>query len=471
MQYGRKNNRSLLTPSNQGMARRVDKRLDSIVNSQAAKFENSLAVDGVPCVVWNRNTHNSNRKCTCSNTAGAYFGESQGNTIIDSDSSDNYTSSTLLDDNEVEYSVTSGAFIIETDLNRSNDLYEYVGESLTMGNYDGYFAGKQAVESIQDKLQPTDSYLTNLRLLTGEEPIGGDLIDAISDSGEIPDFDADDDPLRDVKNVEINDFDNPVNTSTEDLFNSVSLSCPICIGTGYVDEWQPFNGSRIVLDITHPGCELLDSDIAATKPVSVELPAQGSIMFKSITIPMEWNHVVSLHVFNMGKFLINGYDYVFYYSTISAPDTWLPFSYSVLSTFKNKIRQNKINIKITAKRLITFTHCVLMFHVGKVIKIQVPELDVPNQSEFIDWNLTVQFEVSPKTQIKENSYITEAKYGRIWKVESVNRRLNAGGKSFGYQVSARAIHSYEKAAMMLRVFGDYVDPFSLDVDKNMDLEL
>jgi hypothetical protein len=474
VQFGRKNNRNLLTPTNQGMSRRADNRLDMVVNSQAAKFENSLAVDGVPCVIWNRLTNSSNRRCTCSTGGGSYSANSASSILPSEDlDEDSYVSNVQLDDEEnEEYTITSIASNIESELVRSNNLYEYVGQSLIRGNYDNYFAGKQVTESIRDKLQPDNYSANNFYSKTGDSPIGGDLMDALSEDGNLPDFDADDDPLVDVKNIGGTDFDNASgSSSSDDLFNSVSLSCPICIGTGYVDEWQPFNGTRIVLDVTHPGFELIDGDINTSKPVSIELPATGSLVFNSVTIPMDWNHTVSLHIFNMGKYLRHEIDYVLEYSTPTNPTVWLPFSYSVLTTLKNQISQNKINIKVIAKRLITFTHGVLLLQIGKIAKIQVPELDVPNQSEFIDWNLTVQFEISSKTQIKENSYITEGKYGRIWKVESVNRRLSAGGKSFGYQVSARAIHSYEKAAMVLRVFGQYIDPFEVDVDSNMDMEL
>ena len=473
MQFGRKNNRNLLTPSNQGMSKRADTRLDMVVNSQAAKFENSLAVDGVPCVIWNRLTNSSNRRCTCSAGGGSYSANLASSILPSEDLEEDYSSNVQTDDEEnEEYKITSIATNVESDLIRTSNLYEYVGQSLTRGNYDNYFAGKQVTESLKDKIQPNDYSVDNFFKKTGDSPIGGDLMDALTEEGNLPDFDSDDDPLVDVKNSNGSGFDNSSNnSSSDDLFNSVSLSCPVCIGTGYVDEWQPFNGMRIVLDVTHPGFELIDGDINTSKPVSIELPATGSLVFKGVVIPMDWNHTVSLHFYNMGKYLTHEIDYALEYSTPVTPTVWLPFSYSVLTTLKNQISQNKINIKIIAKKLITFTHGVLLLQIGKIAKIQVPELDVPNQSEFIDWNLTVQFEISSKTQIKENSYITEGKYGRIWKVESVNRRLSAGGKSFGYQVSARAIHSYEKAAMVLRVFGQYIDPFAIDVDANMDMEL
>ena len=43
---GRRGIRSLQTSANQGLARRADNRLDGIVDAQAAKFKNALAVDG-----------------------------------------------------------------------------------------------------------------------------------------------------------------------------------------------------------------------------------------------------------------------------------------------------------------------------------------------------------------------------------------------------------------------------------------
>lgn len=469
MQLGRRQSRSLLTPSNQGMARRADKRLDSTVNSAAARFETALAVDGVFCVVWNRTS--GSRSCSCqeSTSSSASFSGFQP-TIMDS--SKVSTNVVINADGEEQTVRTSGASVSVDVLH--DDLYQYVGENLTRDGLDGYFQGRTVNETTRQRINPDEGdFYQDFTDETGDAPVGGDLLEALSEDGIYADFDADDDPLIDV----VNPYGAlPTDSTTgqgDNMLNSVTLACPVCVGTGRVDAWQPFNGTRQVLDITHPGIEIGDASFSDdTQPQVLEIPQNGTVSWNNVILPIAWEHSMALRVFHEGVLLVDGRDYTLEYELVTATGTWLPLTMNTLSSLrKNATSVYHLNIRLTANRLLMFTHVLIVLADGFLPKIQVPELNIPNNSEFIDWELNVQFEVSSKVELRENSYINEAKYGRLWKISAVNRKISAAGKSFGYQVDARAIHSFEKAALALKMFGEYIDPFSMGVDEEMDDEL
>lgn len=471
IKVGARASRSLQTASNQGMARRVDIRLDGTVNAQAARFETSLAVDGVMAAVWNR--RRGHRQCSCQE-GSAKIGsilEPIPTLMPSADSESNVDTEIIYDNTDPLNPVESHIIRSESNVDFGGDNYQWVGSSLTHDDMDSYFANQHVIEQPRDKVQPEGAFIDHFHEITGDAPMAGDILESFEEADTL-DFDSDDDPLVDVINPEFEDPSDIMSSQGDNLLNSVSLNCPICIGSGMVDGFEMFNGIRHVLDITHPGLDLEDTTVDEdAQPSIFEIPQNGRIKWRNINLPMGWTNTISLSFFNLGELLIHGYHYRLEYSDLATPTVWNSFDFDTLHSFRNGNAVKWINIRLVALRLFRFSHGVLLLSVGRMPRIQVPELNIPNASEFIDWNLSVEFEVSAKIELRENSYITEAKYGRIWKVETVNRRLTASGKSHGYQVGARAIHTFEKAAMALRVYGGYINPFGMDVDDEVDLDL
>jgi hypothetical protein len=117
---------------------------------------------------------------------------------------------------------------------------------------------------------------------------------------------------------------------------------------------------------------------------------------------------------------------------------------------------------------LVFSHIEIVFSLGDVVRMQIPDMEVPNEDEYVDWNLSTNFELPSDVEIRENSYLVEGKYTRTWKVTQINRKLTARGKSFGYAVGVRALHSFERQFFMFNILGKPRDPFSNKSIRRMD---
>lgn len=465
MRIGHRQVRSLQTPANQGMSRRADKRVDATANSAAAKLEHSLATDGSIAFIWN--SKRGHEPCTC-RSSDAFDNDSFSN-----EGSSGFSTTEVSTSVDDEGNVTSSASENNPSSSKfGDDDYTYVGERLTEDNLDSYLRDRMTEETVPDKINQDHNDVEDFFGETDGRPLDGDIISAFELDGQPgvgANRDDDNNPLVDELSGggTLEDVD--------DLLTPSTVSCPICLGRGNVDTLDFYNGQRIILHAGSPNLSVQDSEFLEDQPLRILQPAKGNqIIWSNVKIPSLWKHLVRIVLFDMGR-VVPLSDAKVYYIHSSAPGTKIPLNFDSINALQksgNLSVSNSIDIVVEAAQDdIEFTHFEMLFSLGRVVKIQVPEIEVPRQEEFIDWNLNVQFEMSASITIRENSYIVEGKYNRLWKVSSLIRKTTAAGKAHVYQVNARAVHRYERAALILRVLGSHIDPFSDSLDDDIDEEL
>lgn len=438
---GRYNNRSRMTPSNQGLAKRIDTKLDAVVDSYAAKFKTALAVDGVVSFIYNK--HRGNVACTCrgfqnlnnyaSHEIGITGRETQTGAIR------------LLGDGNTR--------IAETTSPKVNSVTQV--SSLSGGlALDNLF--KQNSETIVQKIENDlgDDGFT--------EDSSEDVLDALFADQVSPVYSGDGDPMKQLLSA------TAMSNSTDLPYSSGMVACPICYGAGTVDSWRLYNGDRVVLDASAMYQLDIFNDVeidTTSQPAVYSVFERSYLQWSNVPIPTSWRHLMRLSVFNRGQELdISTYNLYFIHP--SQPTVRNPINYNILSQLNNSaLLQQGIKLSFVLEsnlgqdEPLVFTHIEMIFSTGDIVFCQVPELDLPNEDEFIDYNLNTTFEFPVDVEIRENSFIIDGKYRRVWKVTSSNRKLTAQGKSFGYSIGLRALHSFERQYALLNVLTKPRDPF------------
>lgn len=448
IRIGRAGVRNSLTANNSGMSKRADDRLDAVVDAHAAKFKTALAVDGSVAFIFNK--HKGITACTCrgfQNLNGAARHE------VRSAGHETPRGEVNLQSNGVRTADVPQSMI---------QGVRQVSGLIRRDNLDQYLELKNQSDPIKQKIEGKQSEDDGFT----DDP-SQDVLDALTDNQSMV-YSGDGDPLKDILNA-----DNDGNSSTH-LFSSGMVACPICFGAGFVDTWRLYNGERILLDASNRyNIEIYnDVDIDETaQPAVYSIRERSWLEWTNVDFPLSWNHLLRLAVFNRGK-LVSPDSYNLYFEHRAQPGVRNRLTYEALRALNNGPllrNSNKLKIIIESNlgmnEALVFTHVEIMLHLGEATRIQVPEMDVPNEDEFVDWNLNATFELPSDIDIRENSYIVEGKYRRVWKVSTVNRKVTARGKSFGYSVGARAIHSFERQFVLMNVLGKPIDPFSTSILK------
>lgn len=442
MKIGR-SNRTRFTAGNQGLSRRVDNMVDAVVDAHVAKYKTALAVDGALAFIYNK--HDGIIPCTCRG-----FRNLNGIASHEVGLSGNESSK-----NETSYHEASDQRHATVFSEKKNSIKQVGG--LVASDLDALF--KDTNVSIVDKIKGRVP-------LEDEEFVEDsaiDVVDALFDTSDQPVFSGSGDPMEKILAA------TAIANSADFAFTPNFVACPICLGSGFVDSWRLYNGERIVLDASEAhdidtfGVVDVDGD---EQPPIYTIHERGSVQWQRVKIPTSWRHLIRLAVFDKGKILPTN-SYTLYFIHPNQPATKNPFTYDTLNSLNNSLllqQSNNLTIVIESNLgrdyQLKFTHIEMLFSMGTPIKIQVPDMEVPNEDEYVDWNLTVNMELPPDIEMKENSYIVDGKYRRVWKVSSINRKVTARGKAYGYTVSARALHSFERQFALLNVFKKPRNPYA-----------
>lgn len=452
MKIGR-SNRTRFTAGNQGLSRRVDNMVDAVVDAHVAKYKTALAVDGALAFVFNK--HDGLIPCTCRG-----FRNLNGIASHEIGLSGNETSK-----NEVNYHEDSNQRHATVFSEKRNSIKQVGG--LVASDLDAIF--KENSVSILDKIKGN----VPLEDEGFVEDVAIDVVDALFEEQDQPIFSGSGDPMEKILAAIA------IGNSTDFAFTPNFVACPICLGSGYVDSWRLYNGERILLDASEAhtidtfGVVDIDSD---EQPPIYTVHERASIQWGNVKLPTSWRHLVRLAVLDKGK-IVSPSSYNLYFIHPSQPSVKNPFNYDTLNNLNNSLllqQSNKLTLVIESNLgkdfQLKFTHVEILFSMGMPIRIQVPDMEVPNEDEYVDWNLTVTMELPPDIEMKENSYIVDGKYKRVWKVSSINRKLTARGKPYGYSVSARALHSFERQFALLNVFRKPRNPYANKELRSMDDE-
>lgn len=406
MQIGRgPRNRVYRPDSNNTMFERAKSQLEGHAQAQGKRYSNALNVDGPNMVFWvNRN---GAIPCSCrASNAASIGGDMQD--IVATDvlptSKQILGSNTSLDSNtrESKVSLVSG-------VKKSLSSFEFQPDR-------------------NSKITPKETILSsNLdEYIASGEYAEDDILDALDE---------------DIGNSAIED---PFN-----LFADKISSCAVCLGAGYIDAWQPQNGLRMVFDTSNvynffcEECPIDDS----VNPTRIDMTTGGTITWTT-SLPLVWDEIIRANLYN-GINLIHPDWYDF---TWSVPNLGLSGTCDAEGLADLQNVETKVILQIVAKEDFPFTHAELIFMFAPLVRGQIPEMPQAYEDEYETWQASTTFELPINVDVAEGDYITEAKYKRVWKVNSVNIRKTAGNTIFGISVDVRALHRMEKLYYQLGVF-------------------
>lgn len=400
--------RSVQTPNTSGLARRVENRLAAVADSYVAKTETSLAVDGVPLFIWNK--REGRYKCACQFEGGAL-----------------------------------GAFNATTSQDASGKpiaVYQKTGRKVK----NKFMPLSETVHDLN-----TDSSVTD----TFESTTRSKILDKDTDKVNEKMFDYASRLINKGIKGNPNDLTNVLDAFDEadELLSDKIITCPICHGSGKVDSWAPANGNRLLFDLSSRfEVDLFDVDMVNSQVPTFIIKPNGYVEW-SFDLPVTWLTLERASLF-MGDKLIPRSDYR---ATLTLPDdTEYTLSKEVLRNLKGAsvITEGKCRLKIQPMEgnELTVTHFDLIYMNARPFKAQLPEIEIPYEDEYADWNLNINIELTAKATIKEGSYICDAKYKRVWKVDSFSPKRLANSQILGYTAQCRALQSFEKLFVLFNMF-------------------
>lgn len=374
--------------SNKGMAGRANERLNSAAENSAVKFEEALAVDGVPVYIWNK--HMGQHPCACRRVPGSYYAQ---------------------------------------------EMYGESGRSTTSN------VKKPKSKVRQDKLNLADDTPEDF-FGTGKKNTR--LKDKILQTHNIEDIEVD--AVADNDLAASGSF-----ADTDDLLNSVSVNCPICYDSGYVDSWSLHGGQRYLFDFSGMYyVDIVGGNFEERGDKSIPSMSLASDSTESVTWSVDfmlvWKKLHRISVYN-GIEVLSRNSYKLH---IQLPDTteWIelrsPRDFDAFRSGSVLNGESLVRLTPTADEDLVFTHVDMIFSYQAPARAQLPDIEVAYEEEYADWNLNIQVELSAKAVLKEGSYLVDSKYNKVWKVDSFNKRVTSKGVIFGYTLNCRALQPFEK---------------------------
>lgn len=398
VKIGRGQGRGVYVPNNRTMFVRANKQLEAHAASHAKKHQEALRVDGPRFAFWRKLS--GSIPCSCvavKDPAKATATVSPG------------------EENKKHAAFAGSVF------NPSRARQTYTGDDDF-----GFVEYNQATtyEDTVDKLTSRDKS----KFLQDDSD---DILDAMDG----------------VEEPALVDFDDPFN-----LFSNKLIECPVCFGQSYIDSWQLHNGLRAVFDTSNAykfECHNAEIDNSGTGPAKIHLTPKGMIYW-TYKFPMYFNEVVRVRVYN-GTEVIDPELYEFDWTT---EDDTLTGNADALDLPQLIGVDKTVNLifKSAYSEELTITHAEIVLTLAPFDHCQLPEVEAAYEEAFMDWNVSVNAEIPAGLQVKEGDYFCDEKYKRVWKINTINRRVTAGGTQFGSGLDIRVLHSFEKLMSVLNIF-------------------
>lgn len=414
MAIGRRPAKKVIVPNNRTMHARANVQLENHAKARAEHFTESLKVDAPWFYFWSKTKGAIPCSCTAKregfNTGVNPGGENQTTyTTVGSKSSSSSNFAT-----RTEY--------IKADQPNKNPAELSMDAFIQTLNSGGSITKAPTVrpEPVEDKFLEDDF---------------SDLDDA---------FDGVQD-LTDNVTASQTDFHDPFN-----LFSDKTIQCAVCMDTGFIDAWSVHGGQRFVFE-SGPTysfqCHRGDVDTYKA-PYVIEMAPTGQA-FWTVKLPYIWVDIARAVVFN-GEEAITPDKYTW---------QWFDASSESISGIVSRESLNQINgegktlrLMLTFHEDVSFTHAEIIFLYSPPSRAQLPEIPQGYEAEFLDWNAPISVELPPDIQITEGCYLTESKYAKVWKVNSIVRKATAGGVVFGLTADLRALHPFEKKYTQFSLF-------------------
>jgi len=267
-----------------------------------------------------------------------------------------------------------------------------------------------------------------------------------------------DNEIVDIDDLTTDNYDDP--NDELNLFNEENISCPICFGSGFIDSWSLNGGKRFVFDTSNvygfdPVGVIIQED---ENPIVMKSVGKNSYVNWKFRLPRVWHKILRLNVYNDIRAVpVHQYSW-----------TWADAANNLSGTMTEESLENlqnlDSNILVTLKFLedgVEWTHAELVVAYREAFKAQIPEIQQGYQYEALDWDISTSVELPPHLKIEEGSYLTESKYGKVWKVNSIVRKKTNGNNILGITADIRGLHPFEKKMSQLALFSNDYTAFTL----------
>lgn len=402
MAIGRRPTKRVGIPNNRNLANRANVHLENYAVSRAAHFETSLKVDAPYFYFWYKTKGSIPCSCIATN---------DGFNIDIEVGGENSTSMTKFGDNNTDL-----------DSNKVTTYRDATGETPSLTSF---FKNNDSVAN--NTYKPVKPSLDD-KLFNGEEDD-----EAFSE--------LDDSNLKE----ELSDFADPLN-----LFSDKAIQCAICMDSGYIDGWNLHGGQRFVFDTSnHHKFHCTGVEINYHNNPTDLSGSEGSEIYWSFKLPRIWLDIVRIGVFK-GEKEISPDKYIWKWQNKDDVAENGLVTRDLLNGLVDSGKSIRLNLTLVDE--VDFTHAEIIFSYRSPYKAQIPEITQGYEDEFLDWNVNLTVELPPSLQINEGNYLTESKYGKVWKVSTLTRKSTAGGNVYGLTADLRALHSFEKKFTQFSLF-------------------
>lgn len=212
----------------------------------------------------------------------------------------------------------------------------------------------------------------------------------------------------------------------DNVFNEAPKSCGVCMNTGFVGGYDPFNMQRHVYDTQAPWENVvLEQDV---RPYAF---SQAGNPTTEVLVPRGARNVLALRVWNNREIL----------SGLTLTVNGTPF----LRAWRD-FPGSRIPVTLTfADSTAEFTHLEVMWDIGMPpLLVEWSKLEYSENLDVLDQINDVQLIVSPRIpSVALYDIIVEDVFNRSWKITDVNTNFDREKHVGGWNTSARVLQKYE----------------------------
>lgn len=409
--------RTTIIPQNYKKGPTVREYVEYYADSHKLKMDQALAVQGVDSIIWNRTY--TNRYCTC-----------QG---LDS----------VINNNPA---VTD---------NTRPEVIKYQKEL--------------EIQKLNNR-QKNTNIVSKTLVDNGLESLA-DLVNAQYEESVETDLPVE--PIVKVQKKQNSIIEEALQLQQENLGVEFSdlVSCPICFSTRHTDSYQPYRGSRIILDASdyyslQTNGVFVNKD---NKPYTLDFNDANAYVVWTVELPTYFN-VDSIRMFNLEHQSTS-----FNLDFKQTDDvSYIPLTADNLKA-RNGMR-NSLDIKVSinannitknlqdVKLQLTHVELILRF-TDDYEKIELPALEIPENVDYVELYLRSRAVLSPRVEnIGRNSLICESKYGRIWEITNLVKNFTARGNLVSLRADTRLIQNSEKL-FNLNIFPTILNTIGMNYSK------
>lgn len=261
---------------------------------------------------------------------------------------------------------------------------------------------------------------------------------------------SEDEILQNIENYAIQDENDLV-------YGGDKTPCGICLGTGYKNGYQMFNGDRIVLDYWNDPITngfLLQR----TYPYSYQADfSDSNYIIWTFNAPTYFKEFCGIRVRNNIKYCK---DYSLYISFDGL--TFYPYEDRLLSS-RNGV-QTKVFLKvvpynnpIAKANKFEITHIEVYYQLGEYIKGDFAPIEKSENFEFFEALQTTELELAGNISgIDREAIFLDPKNHKLWKVVSITPHLTEAKQIFKNELSLRMVQPSENAYLLFLLDNPYV---------------